>query len=330
VMLYSIYHFFKTRKFIESIKFFIPTLIVVLFVFGYYKINGGYDPEKQTTLLLFNDSLNYKGVIIKMLNRVYYSLLFMILLYLPFLMLLIFEKNKIKRSKLFLIVLFIILSSLGTRLLLEGFNTPQFVTYVLPILNVFVLYCFYQNFKNLKFILLFALFGTVINFYSTYFHVTTRRNIDIFEQFSVKFVQSVSKEIENNRNKNVGYFLANDIFHNIQPGFWFGYYPCEFLIVKDCFNFYSLNFPNLKYEKNSSLTNDFSPNHLRFLLEKDLDIKTYEREIVPFIVKNNIHYIVAKKSSILPFSLHNVITDSIVDSTSGDRFLRLDKRLFVN
>ncbi|MFN5443033.1 MAG: hypothetical protein ACK48V_02280 [Crocinitomicaceae bacterium] len=157
--------------------------------------------------------------------------------------------------------------------------------------------------------------------YQTYFHAKTRREISIAKMHCKDFLKKVTSLLAKNPNPKFGYFLSDMDYKTIPPGFWYGYYPCEFLLTKDCFQFYSLNFPNQHYAKNSQQSNNFSPNHLRYILTHAMNRKEYENALLKLIEKTKIEYVLAKQKTTLPASFQKIVIDSIVDSKSGDRIL---------
>jgi hypothetical protein len=321
VMLFSLFDYFSNKNIKQSLVLALPTILTTIFVLLYYRFNGSYDSEKQTDILFLNPDLNTKGIILKMIFRIVYTSLFILFLFFPILFFIKKTKSISRNNNLVLFSVLLIISSLCTRLILEGFNTLQFVTFTLPFLNVLLILVFQKYFNNHKLIVVIVLlFFFCVNFNRTIFHTHTRRNFDTYEVYSKKFVSKVSKELKKSEDPSIGYLLGDDILKSIQPGFWFGYYPCEFLFSKDYFKLYSLNFPNYKYEDNSSKTNDFSPNHLRYFMPKNYTEKKYSNHLMKFIKTKNIHFLVCENNSKIPFTLKKYLNDSIIDKVSGDKF----------
>jgi hypothetical protein len=321
VILFSVLHLFISKDLKLSFNLLIPIVLTTIFVLIYYRMNGSYDSEKQTDILFLNPNLNSKGIILKMILRVVYSCLLLLFIYFPVLFFVQKIKKNILSNNLVVFAFFLIISSLCTRLILEGFNTPQFVTFILPFFNVLLISLFLKNYSNNKGgVLLILLFFFCVNFTKTYFHTQTRRNFDAYAVYSKSFVVNVLKELKKQKDPSIAYLLGDDVFKTIQPGFWFGYYPCEFLFLKDYFKLYSVNFPNYKYDINSSKTNDFSPNHLRYFMSKKYNEKQYSDHLMEFIATEKIQFLVCENNSKIPTSLRVAIRDSLVDEKSGDKF----------
>jgi len=330
VACFTIFQMLKQKKLIIPLKNSLPIIISTLFLIVFYKINGGYDIENQTRISIFNSTLNIRGEILKVIYKLSYSLFFVLFIYL-FMLFLITKETFNKNKYLYQILIFILLFGFFTRIIFEGFNTPQFLTYILPLLNVFCIFLICnQNFKrnNIKIGVLGLLFLTICinNFYQTYFHTTTRREIRISKLHDKKFLDKIERELTNAKNVKIGYLLSKEDFVNIQPGFWYGYYPCEYLLTKDYLQFYSLNYPNYPYQSNSQKSNDFSPNHLRYFIPHTYTYEQYDRYTANFINEKNIHYLVTKSTSKIPNEIQKKINDSIIDPKSGDKFYLLSRK----
>ena len=322
--LYTIYQIWKTKNLLPPLFNALPAIFSTLFLIVFYKINGGYDIEHQTVINTFSSDLNIKGEFLKIVLKIGYALIFLCLIYSIYLLMYCSEKRLLISKPLSLLVLFTILSGLITRIIFEGFNTPQFLSYILPLVNIYLIYLFTVTYRsNLKskisLVLIFII--CINNIYQTYFHTTTRREISISKIHAEDFIKKTNVLLATNPNPKFGYLLSDIDYKTIPPGFWYGYYPCEFLLTRDCFQFYSLNFPNQHYAKNSQQSNNFSPNHLRYIFPHAMNRKEYEKAIIKFIEKTKIEYVLAKRKTTLPASFQKIFNDSMVDSKTGDRIL---------
>jgi hypothetical protein len=325
--LYTLFQCWKTKKLITPLKNSLPAILSTMFLIFFYKINGGYDIENQTTLNTFSSDLNAKGELLKIAYKITYGFIFIACIYCFYFF---FTIKKNERSKqLTLLILFTLLTGLITRILFEGFNTPQFITYILPLVNLYIIYrfsiYFYENSKGKISLLIIISCLCINNLCQTYFHATTRREISIEKIHNQKFISRVNHYLSLNNNLKIGYLLSDSDFKTVPPGFWYGYYPCEYLLTKDYFQFYSLNYPNKTYKENSQKSNNFSPNHLRYILQKKTNYEKYTQEVVTFIKKKKINIILTKNKTTLPKVFYDLIKDSIIDNKSGDKFLILKK-----
>jgi hypothetical protein len=313
-----IFHKKIFKKYDLNLKYVILIIISSICVFIFYKLLGSFDSEKQSTLLFLDKSLNYKGIITKTTLRLILTILFILIIYFPFLTLINFKKQK--ESTIFKIISLGLIAGISTRLLLDGFNTGQFLSYFFPILNIGIIYLLFNNLKTKKLLVLIILILVIlINFSRTFYHTTTRRNIDVYSKHSKDFVLKVTNTMKYNDNCNIGYLLNNRTVKTIQPGFWYPNYPCEFLFLENHFNYYSLNYPNYEYGKSSTNSNLFYQNHLIYQLGKLIDHDTYEKKLFSIIKKNRIRYIVTQDSVLLNKDLKKVILDSLVDKKSNQK-----------
>ena len=321
---YTLFQIWKTKHVIPPLLNALPVFFSTLFLIVFYKINGGYDIEHQTVINTFSSDLNIKGEFLKVAFKLGYALIFLGLIYMVYLFMFTSEKRRLISNPLTLLILFTIMSGLATRIVFEGFNTPQFLSYILPLVNMYLIYVFVVTYNaNLisKISLAFIVLICINNMYQTYFHATTRREISIAKMHSKDFLKKVTSLLAKNPNPKFGYLLSDIDYKSIPPGFWYGYYPCEFLLTKDCFQFYSLNFPNQHYAKNSQQSNNFSPNHLRYIFPHAMNRKEYENALLKLIEKTKIEYVLAKQKTTIPASFQKIVIDSIVDSMTGDRIL---------
>jgi hypothetical protein len=320
-LLFAIYHYYTAKNIKKSVSLIMPMILMVLFILIYYRVNGGFDSENQTSLLFLNPELNFKGVFLKVVLRGIYTTVFLCLIYFPFILFLRKLNTKLFTNSLFIFVSSLLITGLFTRFILEGFNTAQFLTVLLPFFNVYLVYLclkFYKTNKVLIVVIMVLIFG--VNLISTKFHTQTRRDINVNYRHSQNFIENVYSLLAKHKRSNIGYLLGQKDYKENKPGFWYGFYPCEFLFLNDHFNFYSLNFPNYKYSENSTKSNDFSPNHLRYFMSKNISERQYEKLLVPFIQLQKIHFIACAKDSKLPETVRIQICDSIIDIRSGDKF----------
>jgi hypothetical protein len=306
----------------------LPILITTIFCGVFYNINGGKDIEKQVSIVFFNsENLNFNGEIARIFFRVFYSICFLILIYswsLP----LLFERKKIpyKIKEILLLLFGIITSVILSRILLDGFNSAQIISYLLPSINIILSFIliynlFNSNSKIIKIIISFILIIVAYNnIYWTHFHSTTRREIEINKVYSKPFTSKCLMELKKVKNPRIGYFLTLKETSTIESGFWYGYYPCEFIFTKDYFNVYSLNFP---YHNKKDGMFDFATNHLRYVYEKDITLEKYNKKINNIIQSKKINFIIIKNDVIIPSSIYKLTRKEIIDPKSGQQFLVL-------
>ncbi|MFN5443932.1 MAG: hypothetical protein ACK48V_06850, partial [Crocinitomicaceae bacterium] len=145
---YTMYQIWKTKNLLPPLFNALPTFFSTLFLIVFYKINGGYDIENQTVMNTFSSDLNIKGEFLKVAFKLVYALIFLGLIYLVYLLMFTSEKRRVISKHLTLLVLFTITSGLLTRIVFEGFNTPQFLSYILPLVNIYLIYVFVVTYSS--------------------------------------------------------------------------------------------------------------------------------------------------------------------------------------
>jgi hypothetical protein len=319
----------KVKNITLSKTFILPILLTALFYWLFYSINGGKDIEKQVSIVLMNSkNLNLNGEIAKLFYRIVYCILFVLIIYLWIIFLFV-QKNSIlsKFKEILLLISGIILCGVLSRTILEGFNSAQILTYLLPALNITLSVLFITSIflsqSILKKSLLLALFFSISfnNIYWTHFHSTTRREISIDKNYSKSFTKLCLSELSKVKNPKIGYILSQNEASTIEAGFWYGYYPCEFIFTKDYFNIYSLNYPY--FNKKEEMYN-YATNHMRFFIDKNDSKKNFENQLTTIIKRKNIKFILLKNDAIISEEINKMMEKNIKDPASGNSFIILN------
>lgn len=318
----------KTRKLNLPKLYFTPIIITCVFYWLFYHFNSGKDIESQIKLIIFNsENLNIYGIISKMFFRLSYGLIFVSLIYFWVLIFVLIKKKKIlyKYKTVLILTTCFIVCTLFSRIIIEGFNSAQIITYLLPCLNIilsliFIEYIFLINKKIKYFIITFFLFICINNFYWTYFHSTTRREILIDKVYSKEFTNKCLRILNHSKNQRIGYLLGEKEAKTIDPGLWYGYYPCEFIFTQNYYTFFSLNYPY--YNKNYSMSN-FATNHMKFIYKYPISKKEYLDDLPGLVNNLKINFIVTKKDVDLPLTILKKSKLIIIDIKSKDKFIVL-------
>jgi hypothetical protein len=336
-ILYFIFGYFinKSNKIKLTKAYILPILITTIFYWIFYKINAGKDIEKQVSIVLFNSqNLNIKGEIARFFYKISYSSIFLLILYFWSLPLLFLKKQvPIKLKEIFILLLGILISAIFSRIILEGFNSAQILTYLLPSVNitfslVFIHLLFNIHSKKTQLIFFLFLFSISLNnIFWTHFHSTTRREIDIDKCYSKSFTSKCMMELKKEKNPKIGYFLTQNEASTIEAGFWYGYYPCEFIFTKDYFNVYSLNYPYFNKENGMY---DYATNHMRYIFNKKTSLKKFSILIPKIIISKNIQFILIKKGAQIPKTILRIINKKYIDKKSGDSFIVVNSNSLKN
>ena len=319
-------NYIKNKKVLISLKNLLPFILVILFVLIYYKLNGGYDIERQTSLNTLSSDLNLKGELFKIALKLSYTVIWIVIIYGVYSLLLIKNRTIVHENlEILYFTIACLIAGITTRPLIEGFNSAQFLTYLLPLLNVSIIILFIETIESKSNWIVFGLVTFIlliasINWSKTYFNCTTRREINIDKLHGEIFTKKANSLLLNYNEPKIAYLLNDLDVKNIQPGFWYVYYPCEFLLTHDYFNLYSLNYPYYRYPKNSLSSRYTNWNHQIYLLKnKKINSKQFEIHIANFIKNYKINIIIAKKHSFINQSIQRLIKDSIIDNKTGDR-----------
>ncbi len=330
VIFYSIirYLLIRNKNIYISKAFILPILLTTVFYWIFYQLNGGKDIEKQVSIVLFNSkNLNLKGELLRIFFRLFYCIIFLILIYFWGLIIFLIRKKLSNHLKeIFILIGGIVISGVFSRAILEGFNSAQMLSYLLPCLNItlsliFVKFLFntQRNVIRISLIIVFTLIS-VKNIHATFFHSSTRREIDINNVYSSKYSNSCIKTLKHIKNPKIGYFLTINEASTIEPGFWYGYYPNEFIFSKNYYNLYSLNYP---YSGGNEKMFNFATNHMKYLINQRMSIEKYYIMLPQIIKSKNIQFIMCKKGFKLPETLLKMIKKKYTDEKSGDFFIVL-------
>ncbi len=321
-------NYLKNKQLLNSLKNISPLVLVILFVLIYYKINGGYDIEKQTSINTLSSDLNLKGELIKIVLKISYAVSWLFIIYGVYTVLAIRNKTIIRENKkIILFTLACLIAGISTRPIIEGFNAAQFLTYLLPLVNLSIIILLIETIESKsKWVVVGLITFTVliasINSTKTYFNCTTRREININKIQGKSFTKKAISLLLTYKDPKIAYLLNDQDVKNIQPGYWYGYYPCEFLLTYDYFNLYSLNYPYYKYPKNSLSSRYTNWNHQIYLLKnKKLNAIQFEDHLNNFVKNYHIQIIILKSHATLPLCLKQKIKTQITDPISGDQLL---------
>jgi hypothetical protein len=238
-----------------------------------------------------------------------------------------FKKALIPNKKIILFTLACLIAGISTRPIIEGFNAAQFLTYLLPLVNLSIIILLIETIESKsKWVVVGLITFTVliasINSTKTYFNCTTRREININKLQGKSFTKKAISLLSTYKEPKIAYLLNDKDVKNIQPGYWYGYYPCEFLLTYDYFNLYSLNYPYYKYPKNSLSSRYTNWNHQIYLLKnKVLNARQFEDHLNNFVKNYHIQIIILKSHTTLPLCLKQKIKTQITDPISGDQLL---------
>jgi hypothetical protein len=288
-------------------------------------------------LYKFFTEFNWKGELLRIAFRIILPWFWLFLMYLPFLVFFVFvwinKTNKKEEypflsqqdnSRNFLIAtIFILTGGVLTRPFLVGFNSPQFVSLLLPFVNVVIIYLLAKEFnKYPKLIITMLVFILFCNYPKINIYVNQNDGKRTQQMYSERYKSFVISKIEN-KSTPAGWIMGKEEASKTAPLLWMYSAPSLFINNYGIHRYYNLNDPcefinnNLKYE-------DGEINQLKYYLNfyngKNL---AYDIKVKKFIEDFHLEYIIIKKDvKLLDYDYLN-LTVLCVDDISGDRFCKV-------
>jgi hypothetical protein len=323
ITLFFIFNLLQKTTKKKVLQDFLPSFIVIISVVLFYLIFSSKNNEQSMGIHQFGNQLNLKGEIVRIGLRILYPITWFLLILFPSWLLMI--KKHSYKNQLFILSLFVLSSSLATRILFEGFDTPQFISYILPLINVvfiiaifsFIKNCTNRNIKALGFTLVSCVI--VININSTIFHTQTRREIEFSKIYSKNYINKVTNYLKTENQPKIGYYISENNLKTIEPIFWYIEQPNEFMLSNDYFYLFSLDRTN-DSQQLTSYRNHFN-NYLNTTHQNN--IKDNDQLLLKFIKRNKIHFISTYINRKLPKIINENIDTIAIDSKSGNMFLQL-------
>lgn len=306
-------------------------LVLTIVFFGIISLNSIpiSDEISQKTFYFsqFLTDLNIKGEILRFFNKLLSPLIWFSILYLPFFILFLMNFKLLKMLDVFreikYFLIFSYFSGTAFTVILDGINTDQFITNLLPVYNVVFISLFLYIVsktslkKNLIYVLLIVSMNVVFTFQ---FNQDFRR--DFSKVYSIETMRKINKVID--KNETIAYLLSNDVLKEYDPIHRYNCYPAKYLMNSNHFKYFDLNYPFIAYEKNSSIT-AFSPaNHFRFFIkEKINNDEKFELLQVKFLKQYRIKWLICNANYQIPKPITPLIKELIIDPISGERIYRL-------
>lgn len=308
-----------------------------LLIIGFYQLtNQSIASEIKEQTFYFNEFgkyLNWKGEIARALSKVLVPFIWYAILYFPFLIPLFFFKKTIIRIEIsrytpfFVFISFAYLAGSLFTIVLQGLNSDQFLTNLLPLFNLaaIVLIIFYLKKLNSispKFILVFFFFAIFLNMVFV-FNSYKSTHYPIEKMYGQEFSKKVENLIKDS-NPLIGYLLEDSIIKKYPPINWYPYRPGKrFILTHNLNQFVNLNYPFNDYIKSSSSLAYSSENQMKYFIKEQIDEVEFYKFQREFILNNGIKYIFASNIQTIPEELKSLVKDIIVDSKTGICFLVL-------
>jgi hypothetical protein len=287
--------------------------------------------SNQTTL-----NLNWKGEIVRLIQKLFFPLIWLTILYAPYLFFLIFINNlKFKHHKKTFIFLFsTYLGGTTITVLTTGLNSDQFATNLIPLYNCFIIYIIIYLLKNnlnfkgkLTMFFLIVLISSYNFIWNTNYSFASSLKRNTNEVYDLKTQRKLLFLFAKTKCNKFGYLLSETNLKNTPPIHQYTLLPAKFLMNNNYYNYVDLNFPFYKYPKSSS-SDVFSPrNQMRFFIkENKLSVNKFNSIQLAFVIKHKINWILCSKNAILPEIFNNRIKLEIIDPISKEKYYLLNSR----
>jgi hypothetical protein len=315
-----------------SISFILFFGLIQLFPLGVSKEIS----DKTFYFNYFLTDLNWKGEIIRALEKIFLPAFWLLILYLPVIIILLLNINVIKKEsqlkKLLILIVFTYIGGASFTLIVDGLNTDQFLTNLLPLYNtisVFFYLYFYHftlNKKDIKRKVIIVTFILITIVQNTFFCVKYFQNFrqTINGKYEITIQQKLIQELQKTKPKYIAYLLSDKTIKKNHPMHQCIYYPAKFLFANNYYNFLNINYPYQIYLKNST-SHVYAPyNQMRYFINnKPIPIEKFESIQLTFLQKNNIEWILCEKNAILPSILQKRVKIELFDPKSGEKYYRI-------
>jgi hypothetical protein len=326
---------FLTKKELRTkSNFFIFCLIggLLLVVMSLFKLNINNEISQKTFYFKdFLKDLNMKGEIIRFSSKFIVPFVWFSILYIPFVLLFWMKRKSIFMVKelkwLFLVVSFLFVFGALFISIVQGLNSDQFLTNLLPLFNVVIiitLIYLYHILKD-KRVLMMTIFSTVfINgfFIINYYSGNVKKQNELFD---LSIINKVNIELAKNKSiPIIAFLLSENDLKEKPPTNWYGVKPGKMFGLTNYFNLVNINYPYTVYQKNTSSIAFGPDNQMRFYLnDKPVSVESIGKYQVDFLVKNKIKWIFCEKNALLSNELFSLVDKSYHDSISGENYYKL-------
>jgi hypothetical protein len=247
----------------------------------------------------FLEKYSIKGELVRIFFRFIGPCLWLSILYFAFLFLLMYLNFKTRKRILFnkervWLVVFIFAGALVTRIFLQGTNSPQFISFIIPFLNVLLIIWLINEYdKNGMVIFFFLLIVTLLNFKE--FSVYTKNskllpsNHSVITSKDLCFERKVLNALSNRLETRIGWIMSDQQLELSPPNIWFLNRPTSFLSAEGFYNIVNLNNPYCSYPINTLNIEPTHFNHLKYYYHPN---QNYRNKLKEFINKKNVKFII--------------------------------------
>jgi len=327
----------------QSFRKLVPVMVVyaavaVLYVIFYqiFAVRGleGFSSGESmagNTLHPFFQDLNTRGELLRLVFRIVFAALWLAVLYLFYILFYLYIRKKARphhstqEKIIFTLVFLFIAVALAMRPFMQGFNSGQFLSYLMPAVNLGIILFLIKAFvKRKKTILIFLSLVFFINFINLFSQNSTVLKRKISGIYSRDFVQQVRQVLGDNNKVRIAYLLDEETASGNPPASWYAKAPCEFLPLLGFHKLYNINYPFIKYPSTSYTMVEGRHNQLKYM--KAAKSTPYDKLIIDFLDTYKVRFVTVSKNTGVPPALQNRIEKSIADEKSGEQFWVVGKQ----
>ncbi len=296
----------------------------------------GASPEISKHSFYINDFLKYlniKGEIMRVFAKIVGPLIWFSILYIPYIILFWYYRNELKKHseyKFFLqFIIFSFFSGAVFTTLLQGMSSDQFLTNLLPIYNVIIillLVYLYYTISNKKIIIFVSSFIILVNvLFILNFHSLVQKKIN--QEYSPSVIELVSQELKKEKKSPfIAYILADSLVQKLPSPNWYPYRPGKPFILENYFNIVSIDYPYVKYDRNSSSILFAYHNQIRFFLKDSIvPDSSFGVQQSAFLKAKSIRWLFCGKGAVIKPEVQNLIEQSYYDKVSGETYCKLKR-----
>jgi hypothetical protein len=277
------------------------------------------------------EEFNTAGELSRAVYRLGFALVYLLIIYLPLfpMVWVLFKKYNIQETILLRMLMFILIIPLFSRIFLTGFDSAQFLTYLLPAVNIIILLTavelisgrLVQNRVSITILGLFFIVGGY-NAIQTAF-VAKHRKEYYSEYYSLEYINKVKQLCKSHSESNIGYVLSDSTRKANMPSNWENLKPGSLAGKMNRWGLISLNFP---FDERSfkSWNNDATANHQKFFFKAGGNQTEFNTpHLGRFIQQQSIKLVfVEKNAPTLPASVP--ILEAYQDQKSGETIVVLN------
>jgi hypothetical protein len=273
----------------------------------------------------FLSHLTIKGEVIRAFYRFLGPFLYLLIVYFFYIGFIAAIKNKF--FPMFKQILFfgflLLIGGLITRLVFTGMNSPQFLSYLLPFINVvLVLFFAYHFLKHKKLIFTILTIGFISNYAQINTFINQNDGKPGKQLYSTEFQKKVENELSNNLTAKVGWIMSEKEQLKTPKILWMYSVPCLFINTIGIHQYYNLNDSFLDTNKGKKEIGH--TDQLKYYTMDSTSLN-YEQNLSSFIQKKKIGYVFIKSDvTLINYKFLN-LTLLAKDASSGVSLYRIRK-----